>query len=386
MDNHTVLYDTFRKQLANVHALTALTVSLFEIIVFLVLIRSGMEEFSRHSRYLWLCVVLPIAVNILTHTIVRILSNCPGISRKTKALLVLMATWITSLVVAVLHKEYIITSCAFVFPMILCAMFNERKLLTASFIVSLFILACVAVAFEVDNTANLVSRLNIFVLFGFAIVSYFCSAISINFSRESYATIQAQAERNDKLQDDVLRDQMTGLYNHKAFTDRLEQLIREYTPEASFCLTMMDIDDFKHINDQFGHDCGDEVLLFLAQQLEQISSQTHTPYRYGGEEFALISLGKDPDEVCCLIHRLLENFREQTFSFTDSSITFSAGVAAYTPGLTDEAFFGLADQTLYLAKKQGKNRVLKTRPQWAEQILRLLHYPQEDREAPVGND
>lgn len=357
MENNA-LRDQFRKQLTNVHALTVLTVSLFEIIGYLVLIRSGLEEFSWENRYLWICVVVPISVNVITHLIARNLVNRAGIRRDTKNAIIIAAALVTSFVVAVLHKEYIITSCAFVFPIILSAMFNDRKLLNASLVGALIIQLCVGIAFELDHSATLVTRLNLFVLFGFAVVSYFCGVISINFSRQNAVTIRTQAQNNDKLRDDVLRDQMTGLYNHSTFVHDLDRMVEHSARGTSLCLAMIDIDNFKKINDTFGHDCGDEVLICLAQKLRQHCAGIATPYRYGGEEFAVLLPDRSLHEACALLEALLEDLRGHRFPFSESPITFSAGVRAYGDGLDSSAFFELADQALYAAKRSGRNRIV----------------------------
>ena len=133
MDNKT-LHDRFRYQFTNVHALTVLTVSLFEIIGYIVLVFSGVESFSLHNAYLWYGVVLPIVINTVTHFIARRIANHAPVSRARKNRSIIIAALITSFVVAVIHKEYTVTSCAFIFPMMLSAIFNDRKLLNMSFL------------------------------------------------------------------------------------------------------------------------------------------------------------------------------------------------------------------------------------------------------------
>lgn len=357
MDNNT-LHDNFRKQLTNVHALTVLTVSLFEIIGYIILIISEVEEFSYKNLYLWLKVVLPIVVNFVTHIIARSIVTHKIISRARKNTTIITAALITSFIVAILHKEYIITSCAFVFPMILSAMFNDKKLLNASFFTALFILVCVGIAFKIDHSATLVTSLNLFILVGFAFVSYLCGIISINFSKLNYTTIQTQAENNNKLRDDVLRDQMTGLYNHNAFVQQLQEEITNFKTHDTLFLAMIDVDDFKAINDSYGHDCGDKVLIFIANALQRYCDKTAIPYRYGGEEFAIIFKQKTTDEVLKTMNDLLKHVSTNQFDFTNTAITFSAGISKYIDGLTSEQFFEMADKSLYQAKKEGKNRIL----------------------------
>ena len=357
MDNQT-LQNKFRHQLTNGHALTVITVSLFEIIGYIILINSGVENFAINNLYLWYGVVFPIVINCIAHLVARRIVNSKRVSTRSKNKSIIAAALITSFVVAVIHKEYIVTSCAFIFPMILSAMFNDKKLLNASFFISVVILGCVGLAFWLDKNITITTAMNLFILFGFALISYLCSYISINFSGQSYTTIKSQAEQNSKLKDDVMKDQMTGLYNHSVFIKQLDSLIGSISNEEKLCLAMIDVDDFKHINDTYGHDCGDLVLIQIAKTLQKHCSATDTAYRYGGEEFAIIFRGKSADNVCAITEKILADVSSYDFPFTNKKITFSAGVAQHRSGTRDELFES-ADQTLYVAKKSGKNRVIQ---------------------------
>lgn len=360
MDNKA-LHDQFRHQLTNAHALTVLTVSFFEIIGYITLVLSEIETFSLDSFYLWYGVVAPITINTVTHLVARAFVNNPAVNEKSKNKSIITAALITSLVVAVIHRDYIVASCAFIFPIILSAMFNDKKLLNTSFVASVIILFCVATAFWLDNAITLTTALNLFVLFGFAFISYLCGIISINFSAQNYNTIESQSKENDKLMEDTRKDLMTGLYNHAAFTADLTEAVSAGPSVAPLCLVMIDVDDFKTVNDTYGHDCGDEVLIFLAEILQNHCTKVDTAFRYGGEEFAVLFLKKDLMAVTGMLQHILEEFRAHRFSFTEQKITFSAGVAQYVPGLTADAFFEQADQTLYQAKRAGKNRILQAK-------------------------
>ena len=357
MDNHS-LRDEFRNQFTNLHALTVLTVSLFEIIGYMILVESGVEFFSLRNRYLWYGVVFPIVINVLTHAVARLLVNDKKLDRHQKNKAIILAALVTSLVVAVVHKEYIVTSCAFIFPMILSAVFNDKKLLNLSFGASLFILVAVGAAFYIEDSITLLTSINLFILSGFSFISYQCGILSVDFSQKNYSTIESQAAENDKLWQVVLKDQMTGLYNHNAFITHLDMHIEAFEKEVPLHLVMFDVDNFKHINDNYGHDCGDEVLIFLAKTMQEHCTESESAYRYGGEEFAILFLGKSYEDVIGACENILEKFSSHTFGFTDEKITFSAGVAEYHSGMARDEFFEKADKTLYKAKKEGKNRVL----------------------------
>lgn len=359
MDNKT-LHDNFRRQLTNTHGVTVLTISLLEILAYVVLVRSGTETLSWDNRYLWWCVVVPIVVNMLTHVVARILVFYAPIRRRRKNIAIIGAAMVTSFMVAVPHKEYIVTGCAFVFPMILSAMFNDRKLLNASLVASLCIWASVGVTFGLEGGLTLTNALNLLVLFGFAWIAYLCGVISINFSRQNYMIIKRQAEKNSKLLEDVRHDRMTGLYNHQAFLEDLSIALDAVTADVPLCLSIVDLDDFKKVNDTYGHDCGDEVLVHLSDAIHRHCDEHDRAYRYGGEEFAILFWGKHVEEAYGRMNDLLASVRDYRFGFSDAPITFSAGVVEYADGITREAFFEAADRMMYDAKRSGKNRVFRS--------------------------
>ena len=353
------LNDKFRKKLAMLHALMVVTVFIFELVGYALLISIGDTWWAWGSWSWWRNVMIPTILNLLTHLTAMICIKSPKITQKGKNTVIIVALMITSFVVALFHREFPVTCCAFVFPIILSAMFNNKQLLKGSFGATVLQLLCVAGALWWDGKDPLELTLDMIVLLGFAVVAFFCGVFSINFSQQNEAIIRSQAKSNSKLREDVLRDQMTGLYAHQAFLAQLQvQASTATDTNVPFCLVMMDLDDFKRVNDTYGHDCGDEVLLHFAKTLHRRCSMTDTAYRYGGEEFAVIFRGKRAGEVYDTVQDILSYFRGYRFSFTDSPITFSAGICQYAPGMTGERLFEAADRTLYAAKRAGKNQVM----------------------------
>lgn len=300
--NTTKLYDKVRKQLTVVHMLTVLTVLLFEIVGYILLIYHGKEQLAWDSHFLWFGIVIPFTINALAHVGAKYLVHSKTVSPRVKTEAVIVAALVTAFVVSVFHRDYIVTSCAFVFPLILSSMFNDKKLLLFSFFSSLFILVCVVAACLLDGIWNLTIAIDLLILFGFAIVSFYCCILAINFSQRSEAIIVSQEKQNNELREDLLRDPMTDLYDHEAFLSHLETLVKSANDSTAFCLVMMDLDDFKSVNDTYGHDCGDQVLLFFAQAMQKRCDQSVTAYRYGGEEFALIFQNRSIGDACWVTH------------------------------------------------------------------------------------
>lgn len=159
-------------------------------------------------------------------------------------------------------------------------------------------------------------------------------------------------------------DPLTGIANRRAFEKTLDQEIerssRDKTPVS---LAILDLDNFKAINDTYGHLKGDEVLIDLADMISSNSRRYDLIARIGGEEFALILSGAGQRKAEQLVERLLENIRELTFKKPNSSETFSVtcsvGLATYKGlmNLKIHEFIEKADKALYEAKKTGKDRI-----------------------------
>lgn len=154
-----------------------------------------------------------------------------------------------------------------------------------------------------------------------------------------------------------MRDGMTGLFNNTTFHELLElELVRQRHSGEVAALILLDIDDFKVINDRFGHPEGDRVIVALAGTLRKETREADLCCRIGGEEFAVILPATDSREATLMAERILRGARE--IQYEDLGPTISAGVATCEgPAQTATDLVQRADQALYQAKRAGKNRV-----------------------------
>ncbi|MEO8381927.1 MAG: diguanylate cyclase [Acidobacteriota bacterium] len=158
-------------------------------------------------------------------------------------------------------------------------------------------------------------------------------------------------------------DALTPAYNHRFFQEALAKEIHRHARTGhELALAMLDIDNFKRINDTFGHPIGDDILKGLVEELMKNARDSDVVARYGGEEFAIIF----PDTPQAAAREAASRHRElverRVFALPHLGetvqITVSIGVAVYpTDGLTSAELISRADAALYLAKKNGKNRV-----------------------------
>lgn len=161
----------------------------------------------------------------------------------------------------------------------------------------------------------------------------------------------------------ALRDELTGLYNRRHFNCEIEKELERYKRFGHpFSLLMIDIDHFKNFNDSHGHQAGDAALIKLAEVLQDTARLIDTVARYGGEEFVAILPQTGKEQAQAAAERFLQALRRRCrIDFGGrcvGAITASIGVATFPDdAMTAEALMARADEALYRAKREGRNRV-----------------------------
>jgi diguanylate cyclase (GGDEF)-like protein len=166
----------------------------------------------------------------------------------------------------------------------------------------------------------------------------------------------------ERLRDLAIRDSLTELYNHRHAMDLLNnEFERVGRYAAGLSLLMLDLDDFKRVNDEHGHPAGDAVLKEMARLLQETLRTVDSVGRYGGEEFAIILPHTSPEEARATGERIRRKVASHVFwvGTNPLSVTVSVGVASYpTPAVdSPESLVREADRALYRAKEAGRNRV-----------------------------
>jgi diguanylate cyclase (GGDEF)-like protein len=173
----------------------------------------------------------------------------------------------------------------------------------------------------------------------------------------------------EKTQEEALTDALTGLSNRRSIVLHLSQeLSRAERLRSRVALILLDIDDFKSINDNYGHQQGDVVLRHVARIVRENSRDADSPARYGGEEMALILPHTDLEGSAAIAERVRSAIAALRISRLDGQgtlrITASVGVAASSEGFKD-GLIAEADGALYEAKRGGKNRTVQASPRTA---------------------
>ncbi len=158
----------------------------------------------------------------------------------------------------------------------------------------------------------------------------------------------------------ALHDPLTGVHNRTALEPALNRdidLAKRHTSDVSVLL--LDLDHFKKVNDTYGHPAGDAVLIAFTNSLQEIVRDSDMVFRFGGEEFIILLSKTDTEGAIKLADRICKTIANLTTHYHEQSIktTVSIGVASLMPGDTNLSLLEKADQALYRAKHEGRNRV-----------------------------
>ena len=170
--------------------------------------------------------------------------------------------------------------------------------------------------------------------------------------------LKAELELVNKL---VREDQLTTALNRRGLDDALmRESARAERSGAPLCIALIDLDNFKKVNDSYGHQAGDAVLVHLVAIVKETIRSNDLIGRYGGEEFMLILPDARIEEAVAVMSRLQRGLAAKPLAWGTGQldVTFSAGIALRRAGDTEVTLINHADQALYEAKRVGKNRLI----------------------------
>lgn len=235
--------------------------------------------------------------------------------------------------------------------------FISRPQLTRALAVGGLLLGCAAGTFAL-GTAGLVLTV---------VAEALAFAGGILMSKASRDQLE---DENRKLRARASQDAMTGVNNRGTIDDILrEQLLRVPFGRTALAVILADVDHFKKINDTYGHQVGDQVLIEVARRLKSSMRGEDAVGRYGGEEFLMVLPGITGPQATLIAHRIRLMIADQPFQTARGllTVTMSLGVSAtdYPRLVPSEDLVAAADEALYRAKHEGRNRVVLAPPEQA---------------------
>ncbi len=162
----------------------------------------------------------------------------------------------------------------------------------------------------------------------------------------------------NKLEQLIIQDELTGIYNRHYFNQVLNQEIKRHQRyQTPLSMAFIDIDHFKNINDHYGHDVGDDVLKAMTNTIRHVLRDTDVFCRVGGEEFVVMMPQTTLQNAMVIAERMRQSVEMMHFDQLQETVTISIGVVELFATESSTAFYKRADNALYQAKESGRNRV-----------------------------
>ena len=337
-------------------AVTALIILLFVLQYYMLIsVDAKYIEITR-EHYLKSYVLIPGGIFLAAYIVVWQMLDSPNIAAQWKDFATILYVWTLCTVGCFVCVETPVLFGSSAVPIALSTVYGRRWMVRATEGLCLVTVAQYVGTAPLFPTCGENIVVDVVIGMSLLILCCICNEILMEYVMENNGVILSHVSDNTRLEMRLQREPMTGLYNHTAFYEYLDTFVRN-RGEAPLTLAVVDIDDFKKVNDTYGHNNGDEVILNLARVLQKWCGEKNYVCRYGGEEFSVIFPNVKVKEAASMMNRALEEFRETEYEWLDGRITFSCGIfqmSSYT--MTAEEFFRVADKMLYNAKHNGKNQ------------------------------
>ena len=315
------------------------------------------------NQYIVLCLILIFSIGIFVGALICTYENRTSLA---STLYILQTLFVTAALSLSIGWKYFFAPMAIVVLMVLyfSLHINLKKKAILSFAMALYLFAISVGYFYLPKHTEIFNRVALIVLF--LNISLSVSSISIVgycFCRKFSQTEEKILQYNKKLEQMVSTDPLTTLWNRRAMNDHLIHLVTQHNKhQRDFSIAIMDIDFFKHVNDEYGHGMGDYVLKNLSSVLKEHMTDLGHVCRWGGEEFLLTFENMDYDAACRKMELLRQKIEQQEFTYkkTTLRITITGGIVEYTRSTSIDALITKSDELLYKGKTSGRNKIVRS--------------------------
>ena len=359
MQEFELIYENWRKKLLHTNLLLTMLVFFVEVKMFLILRKLALIE-QPILEYLRCFLITPTITNIFILYFGNLVMKRISSNFKYINYVPIMQMAAICLVIASTHNIFSVTLCLFSFPLFTTIMFSN-KLMTriVGLVCSLFlIISLLFRRFSIYRPKN--DRYfwaEAIVALAILCATYILCNVLIKFVKEKTDIIHNGYIQRIEMQELLKRDQKTGLFGQTVFMNTLDHMVDVAScTQKSLALAVIDIDDFKKVNDTYGHLKGDQIIITLADMMKKYFDENQFIARYGGEEFVIILSDNEINHGIYLLEKFRIAFEATKYSFMEDKISISIGIAKWRKGWTSAQLFEAADAAMYTSKSYGKNR------------------------------
>lgn len=317
------------------------------------------ENFAHWIRY----IIIPFVVAFMSSVLVHIAVKSARLNSTYKKYLIILLTTVIASSNTFVHDTIFVLLTLLIIPIFISTLFSDIKLTKFSFILSLslLILSSLNMYFNVVEHSFRKISTEVFVSLAVIAVSYIIAKLLILHNQDQITSLEIMHHDNMNLESKVKLDPLTGIFNKAVFNEFLTKSIEKTKMEnTTLVLSIIDIDDFKNINDTYGHAIGDSILRKFSNILMLNQTENIHAFRIGGEEFAIIFNNSNTADALSVYNNINSSIKNDVSNFDVVKFSISGGIAKLDlENLTDfNSLFNAADKALYEAKRNGKNQLV----------------------------
>lgn len=337
---------------------SSIIIALFEVVFFFLMRTSGLLLQSV-PEYILHYMLMPMLFVFLSCAVGYVLLRCKALADTTKSIAALCVATAICTTVACVHNVFDATMICFAVPITMSVVFGRAKITNVTGVLCVLGQVCAVWTasrqLRGQDSYFLLNSLMYFLVFG---ILWFMALLLIKNEREKRRLIDHIDHEKNALLAEACRDKLTGLHNLmglQLYVDRASSI--DDARNRNSCIAFLDIDNFKRVNDAFGHEVGNQVLIRLSEALLAQLPPDACVARYGGDEFIALVPGVSPEQCQKRLDALLLSPAAlQLPQSGDGGVSFSCGVCAYDFSMPLSDAIRRSDSAMYAAKLAGKNR------------------------------
>ncbi len=310
------------------------------------------------GEYIAIKVLLPTFLNILLCLLAFALNHSKEHSERTKNRVAAVSLIIFAGQVSMVHSYFIPVWGLTLFALMYVSVFHDPFFLKIESVLCLLFIAASCWQHISDYPEQLsfsIQCLTVTELVGL-LICYMAFQLEL-FSRKEFMLNTESDAGKQRYKSEYETDKLTGVYSRAYLLEKADYIFSNCNEFSPAGVAMLDIDDFKKVNDTYGHDNGDIVLNQFGQLLNSYNDGNTFCGRYGGEEFVIVFKYGEPKMNCDTVEELRKKFSEILFPFMDGRVTLSAGYYTAREHTSFEDALKKADDALYISKRTGKNKL-----------------------------
>ena len=347
-------YTEWRKLIFKSIIITTIAVFIVEIIMFFGMLPKIDVPIP---QYLFCRIAIPTLINGLNILICIHTEKNTKIDQEQKNNAVIIMFTVMCATVSCIHSFFVPTLTTYTVPIVASSIFGSKKICKRVTLISVVGAVAGSLISTFDGRKEYDFRVfELVIAIVLILISYLITLVLMMYEERKRKIIKAAVQNELELKEKLNYDGLTGLYNYSAFSSLLEKELVD--KEENVMLAIIDIDDFKSVNDLYGHENGNVVIKKLAELLGIYCTSSGFPARYGGEEFAVVFIETSAEKAKDAIELVRINLAESRFENMERVITFSCGLVKCRRELTLRQIIEKSDEAMYKAKSTGKNKTI----------------------------